>query len=313
MAHSHSHHHGHSHGQAHGHHHGHSHGAPNSRAFAIGIVLNVIFVVVEAVYGVLADSMALLADAGHNLSDVLGLMLAWGAAWLAQRQATKWRTYGLKKTTILAALLNGLVLMFAIGGIAWESVRRFANPADVSGMTVIVVALIGVAINAATMMMFISGQKEDLNVRGAFLHMAADAGVSLGVAVAGILILWTGQQWIDPVVSLGIVAVILVGTWGLLRESLNLSLDAVPSGIDPDAVHNMLIDLPGVEDVHHVHIWGMSTTENALTAHLVKPDPESDDALLETLEGRLRKEFNINHVTIQWERDMRACPMPDHC
>ncbi|BES72350.1 cation diffusion facilitator family transporter [Marinobacter nanhaiticus D15-8W] len=314
MAHSHSHQQGHSHGHAHGHHaHGHSHGTPNSRAFAIGIALNVIFVVVEAVYGVLADSMALLADAGHNLSDVLGLMLAWGAAWLAQRQATKWRTYGLKKTTILAALLNALVLMFAIGGIAWESIRRFANPAEVAGTTVIVVALVGVVINTATMMLFMRGQKEDLNIRGAFLHMAADAGISLGVAVAGGLILWTGLQWIDPVVSLAIVVVILIGTWGLLRESLNLSLDAVPSGIDPDQVREMLVDLPGVEDVHHVHIWGMSTTENALTAHLVKPDPHSDDALLETLEGRLRKEFNISHVTIQWERNMRGCPMPDHC
>ncbi|WP_148862132.1 cation diffusion facilitator family transporter [Marinobacter fonticola] len=308
MTHSHSH-----QSHSHGHHHGHSHGVPNSRAFAIGIVLNVIFVVVEAVYGVLAGSMALLADAGHNLSDVLGLVLAWGAAWLAQRQATKWRTYGLKKTTILAALINALVLMVAIGGIAWESVRRFSNPADVAGMTVIVVALVGVVINAATMMLFIGGQKDDLNVRGAFLHMAADAGVSLGVAVAGGLILWTGQAWIDPIVSLGIVIVILVGTWGLLRESLNLSLDAVPAGIDPDAVRQMLIDLPGVENVHHIHIWAMSTTENALTAHLVKPDPEADDALLETLERRLREEFNISHVTVQWERDMSGCPMPEPC
>lgn len=313
MAHSHSHNHGHSHGVAHGHHHDHAQAVPHGRAFAIGIVLNILFVVVEAVYGVLADSMALLADAGHNLSDVLGLGLAWGAAWLAQRQATKWRTYGLKKTTILAALLNALVLMFAVGGIAWESIRRFANPAEVAGTTVIVVALIGVVINAATMMLFMSGQKDDLNVRGAFLHMAADAGVSVGVAAAGGLILWTGQQWIDPMVSLAIVVVILIGTWGLLRESLNLSLDAVPAGIDPDQVRDMLVDLPGVEDVHHVHIWGMSTTENALTAHLVKPDPKSDDALLETLEGKLRRDFNINHVTIQWERDMRACPMPDRC
>ncbi|MEQ5836719.1 cation diffusion facilitator family transporter [Marinobacter sp. NFXS9] len=309
MSHAH-HHHGHAH---HGHSHGHSHGVAYNRAFAIGILLNVFFVVVEAVYGVLADSMALLADAGHNLSDVLGLILAWGAAWLAQREATKWRTYGLKKTTILAALINALVLMVAIGGIAWESIRRFSNPPEVAGMTVIVVALIGVVINAATMMLFMAGQKEDLNIRGAFLHMAADAGVSLGVAVAGLVILWTGQTWIDPVVSLAIVAVILIGTWGLLKESLNLSLDAVPSGIDPDEVHGVLNDLPGVEGVHHVHIWAMSTTENALTAHLVKPDPASDDALLETLEGKLRHDFNINHVTIQWERDSDACPVSHRC
>lgn len=309
MSHAH-HHHGHAH---HAHSHGHSHGVAYNRAFAIGILLNVFFVVVEAVYGVLADSMALLADAGHNLSDVLGLILAWGAAWLAQRAATKWRTYGLKKTTILAALINALVLMVAIGGIAWESIRRFSNPPEVAGMTVIVVALIGVVINAATMMLFMAGQKEDLNIRGAFLHMAADAGVSLGVAVAGLVILWTGQTWIDPVVSLAIVAVILIGTWGLLKESLNLSLDAVPSGIDPDEVHTVLNDLPGVEGVHHVHIWAMSTTENALTAHLVKPDPASDDALLETLEGKLRHDFNINHVTIQWERGSDACPVSHRC
>ncbi|TBW57969.1 cation transporter [Marinobacter halodurans] len=307
MSHAH-HHHGHSH-----HAHGHAHGMEHNRAFAIGILLNVIFVVVEVVYGILADSMALLADAGHNLSDVLGLVLAWGAAWLAQREATKWRTYGLKKTTILAALINALVLMVAIGGIAWESIRRFSEPTDVAGMTVIVVALIGVVINAATMMLFMAGQKEDLNIRGAFLHMAADAGVSLGVAVAGLAILWTGQTWIDPVVSLAIVAVILIGTWGLLKESLNLSLDAVPAGIDPDDVHAMLNDLPGVEGVHHVHIWGMSTTENALTAHVVKPDPTSDDALLETMENRLRHDFNISHVTIQWERDTEACPASHRC
>lgn len=310
---SHGHHHGHHHGHSHGHAHGHAHGVTHNRAFAIGILLNVAFVVIESVYGVLADSMALLADAGHNLSDVLGLVLAWGAAWLAQRQATKWRTYGLKKTTILAALINALVLMVAIGGIAWESIRRFSEPSDVAGMTVIVVALIGVVINAATMMLFMAGQKDDLNIRGAFLHMAADAGVSLGVALAGLAILWTGQQWIDPVVSLVIVAVILIGTWGLLKESLNLSLDAVPSGIDPDEVHQMLNALPGVEGVHHVHIWGMSTTENALTAHLVKPDPHADDALLETLESELRQTFNISHVTIQWERDRSSCPVSGHC
>ncbi|WP_111497612.1 MULTISPECIES: cation diffusion facilitator family transporter [Marinobacter] len=309
---SHAHHHGHAH-HGHSHGHAHAHGVSYNRAFAIGIVLNTVFVVVEAVYGVLADSMALLADAGHNLSDVLGLVLAWGAAWLAQREATKWRTYGMKKTTILAALVNALVLMVAIGGIAWESIRRFAEPSEVAGMTVIVVALIGVVINAATMMLFMAGQKDDLNIRGAFLHMAADAGVSLGVAVAGLAILWTGQTWIDPVVSLAIVVVILIGTWGLLKESLNLSLDAVPAGIDPDEVREMLQDLPGVEGVHHVHIWGMSTTENALTAHLVKPDPASDDALLEKLEHRLRHDFNISHVTIQWERDRDTCPVAGQC
>ncbi|MAA63683.1 MAG: cation transporter [Alteromonadaceae bacterium] len=306
---------GHSHGHSHaGHSHGgHAHGVTHNRAFAIGIILNLGFVVVEAVYGVMAESMALLADAGHNLSDVMGLALAWGAAWLAQRKATKWRTYGMKKSTILAALLNALILMVAVGGIAWESIRRFTEPQDVAGVTVIVVALVGVVINAATMMLFMAGQKEDLNIRGAFLHMAADAGVSVGVALAGVLILWTGATWIDPVVSLAIVMVILVGTWGLLRESLNLSLDAVPAGIDPDEVHRVLRESPGIDGVHHVHIWAMSTTENALTAHLVKPEPDSDDALLDDIQKQLRSTFNITHVTIQWERDQSGCPVPGHC
>ncbi|PVY78117.1 cobalt-zinc-cadmium efflux system protein [Tamilnaduibacter salinus] len=298
MSHSHTHHH---------HHHSPVEGNRN-RAFAIGIVLNTAFVVVEVVYGILADSMALLADAGHNLSDVLGLVLAWGAAWLAGRQATKYRTYGMRKTTILAALLNALILMVAIGGIGWESVRRLMDPAPVAGQTVIIVALIGTAINAATMMLFMAGQKEDLNIRGAFLHMAADAGVSLGVAVGGALILWTGWLWIDPILSLVIVLVIFMGTWGLFRESLNLSLDGVPSGIDPDDVKAHLEGMTGVEGVHHLHIWAMSTTENALTAHVVKPDPDDDDAFAQTIHDRMRREFGIGHVTIQWERDTRQCP-----
>ncbi|PAV25630.1 cation transporter [Tamilnaduibacter salinus] len=298
MSHSHTH-----------HHHRHSPVEGNrNRAFAIGIVLNTAFVVVEVVYGILADSMALLADAGHNLSDVLGLVLAWGAAWLAGRQATKYRTYGMRKTTILAALLNALILMVAIGGIGWESVRRLMDPAPVAGQTVIIVALIGTAINAATMMLFMAGQKEDLNIRGAFLHMAADAGVSLGVAVGGALILWTGWLWIDPILSLVIVLVIFMGTWGLFRESLNLSLDGVPSGIDPDDVKAHLEGMTGVEGVHHLHIWAMSTTENALTAHVVKPDPDDDDAFAQTIHDRMRREFGIGHVTIQWERDTRQCP-----
>lgn len=300
MSHSHAHHHSH-------HHHGPADGNQN-RAFAIGIVLNTAFVVVEVVYGLLSDSMALLADAGHNLSDVLGLILAWGAAWLAGKQATKYRTYGMRKTTILAALLNALILMVAIGGIGWESVRRLMEPAPVAGQTVIIVALVGTVINAATMMLFMAGQKEDLNIRGAFLHMAADAGVSLGVAVGGALILWTGWLWIDPILSLIIVLVIFMGTWGLFRESLNLSLDGVPSGIDPDAVKTELEGMRGVEGVHHLHIWAMSTTENALTAHVVKPDPEADDTFAQTINDRMRHQFGIGHVTIQWERDTRRCP-----
>ena len=229
----------------HHHHHG-CHAVDYHRAFAIGVALNVGFVVVEAVFGFLAGSLALLADAGHNLSDVLSLLLAWGASYLATRPPTRHRTYGLRRSTILASLLNAVLLLLAIGAIGWEAVRRFAAPAEVAGTTVIWVAAVGVVINTATALLFMSGRNRDLNIKGAFLHMAADAGVSLGVVVAGVAIILTGQLWIDPSVSLVIVAVIAIGTWGLLRDSLNLALDAVPEGIDPAAVEDYLKNLAGV-------------------------------------------------------------------
>lgn len=294
---------------AHNHGQGHSH-APASfgRAFAIGIALNTGFVVVEATLGLLSGSLALIADAGHNLSDVLGLFIAWGASILVRRRTTARRTYGLRRSSILAALLNAVFLLIAIGVIAWEALGRFAHPAPVAGGTVIVVALVGVAINAATALLFIAGRKDDLNIRGAFLHMAADAGVSLGVALAGVAILFTGWQWLDPLVSLAIVLVILVGTWGLLRDSVNLALDAVPEGIDTAAVTAYLAALPGVTEVHDLHIWAMSTTETALTAHLVIPNKQNEDALLVRTSAELHDRFGIEHATLQIEHGDPAHP-----
>ena len=299
-----------SHSRHHTHDHGHSHApADYNRAFAIGVALNVIYIVVEATYGVLAGSLALLADAGHNLSDVLGLLLAWGANYLVQRKPTKRHTYGWRKSTILAALTNAIILLVAMGGIAWEAVRRFSDPSPVAGKTVIIVAAIGVVINTATALLFLSGRKEDLNIREAFLHMVADAGVSAGVVVAGVAILSTGWLWIDPVVSLIITANIVAGTWGLLRDSFNLALDAVPAGIDPEAVQSYLAELPGVTGVHDLHIWAMSTSETALTVHLLKPDTDDDDTLIKQASRELHEQFGIEHITIQWERRSEL----DHC
>ncbi|WP_166258475.1 cation diffusion facilitator family transporter [Marinobacter salicampi] len=300
---------------AHAHdHHSPGHGVRNyNRTFAIAIGLNVAFVVVEVIYGLLAGSLALLADAGHNLSDVLGLLLAWGASYLASRQASRWRTYGLRKTTILAALFNALILLVAIGAIAWEAISRLNTPAEVAGITVIVVAGIGVVINAATMMLFMADRKSDLNIRGAFVHMAADAGISLGVVITGIVILYSGVQWLDPLISLLIAAVIFVGTWALLRDSLNLALDAVPKGIEPKEIEAFLVSLEGVEAVHDLHIWGISTTEVALTAHLVKPDPSDDDKVIAEISRVLKDRYRIDHATIQWERDTRVCPSGVEC
>lgn len=300
----------------HSHGHGHSHAEhfdTHNRAFAIAVFLNVGFVIIEAVYGVLSGSLALLADAGHNLSDVLGLVMAWVASWLAGRQATDRNTYGLKKTTILAALFNALFLIAAVGGIAWEAIRRFSEPAEVAGLTVIVVAGIGVLINGATMLLFMKGQEGDLNIRGAFLHMAADTLVSVGVVAAGVVIMLTGARWIDPVVSLVIAVVIFMGTWRLLKDSVNLAVDAVPRDINPSAVIEKLQALPGVESIHHLHIWALSTTENALTVHLIKPDPGSDDEVIEQATRMLNHEFNIQHVTIQWERAITGCPNTAGC
>ncbi len=279
----------------------------DNRAFAIGVTLNVAFVAVESIYGVLAGSLALVADAGHNLSDVLGLLLAWGASLLAQRKPTATRTYGLRRGTVLAALLSSLLLLVASGAIAWEAVGRFMDPAPVGGLTVIVVASIGVVINTATALLFVSGRKTDLNIKGAYLHMAADAGVSLGVVVAGLAIIATGWEWLDPTISLAIVAIIFVGTWGLLKDSVDLALDAVPKGIDPVAVLDYLSKLPGVVEVHDLHIWGMSTTEAALTVHLVIPQGNVADGFLCEVANRLHDQFDIQHSTIQIEREYSPC------
>lgn len=287
----------------HGHgHHSHSHGAPNyNRAFVIGTTLNVGFVIVEAVFGLLTNSLALIADAGHNLSDVLGLLLAWGASWLVRRRPTPRYTYGLRRSSILAALLNASFLLVAMGAIATEAIQRFFHPTSVSGSTVIGVALVGIVINGVTALMFMSGRERDLNIKGAFLHMAADALVSLGVVLAGIAILTTGWLWFDPVVSLIIVIVIVVGTWNLLRDSVNLALDAVPEGIESRAVRTYLSELPGVVGVHDLHIWAMSTTETALTAHLIMPVGRPDDAFLTRISMELHDKFGIEHTTIQVE------------
>ena len=320
MSHDHSHHHSHSHshsltGDGHTHAVGHAHGhrhhqhAPvrYDRAFAIGTVLNLGFVAVEAVYGVIANSVALLADAGHNLSDVLGLLLAWGAVWLTRRRPTRRHTYGFGSSSILASLLNTVILLIAVGAIAWEAVGRLLHPEPVQGGTVMWVAAIGIAINAATAWMFMGGKDSDLNIRGAYLHMVADAAVSLGVVVAALVIGWTGWLWLDPLVSLLIVAVIVAGTWSLLRESVNLALSAVPLGIDRAAVEGYLADLPGVTAVHDLHIWGLSTTDSALTAHIVRPGCGTDDEFLKRVARELKERFGIGHATIQVEHDGRDC------
>lgn len=287
----------HSHG-----HHGHEHGSNNyNRAFAIGIALNIIFVIVEAVYGVLSHSIALLADAGHNSSDVLSLVLAWGASFLGRKQPTHRYTYGLRGSSILVSLLNAILLLLAMGAIAWEAIQRFGHSEPISGGTVIWVAIVGIAINTITALLFMSGRHGDLNIRGAFLHMAADAGVSAGVVLAGVAIVLTGWQWVDPVVSLMIVAVVVVGTWQLLKDSVNLALDAVPEGIEPLAVRTFLAERPGVAEIYDLHIWAMSTTETALTVHLVMPGGHPGDDFLLDLCQELHEHFGVEHPTIQIE------------
>jgi cobalt-zinc-cadmium efflux system protein len=289
------------------------HRVEHNRAFAIGVALNLSFVAIEAAFGVVAGSLALLADAGHNLGDVLGLLLAWGATYLARLRPTMRRTYGWRSSSILAALLNAVILLVAVGGIATEALRRFQEPEPVSTGTVIVVAAVGIAINAATALLFMTGRRRDLNIRGAFLHMVADAGVSAGVVVAGLGILVTGWAWLDPFVSLMIAAVILLGTWGLLWDSVNLALHAVPEGIDPERVRSYLCSLPGVMAVHDLHIWAMSTTDTALTAHLVKPEPANDDALISQATNELYERFGIEHTTLQWERQAPSGPCVTRC
>ena len=316
QSHDHAGHH-HAHGQSHAHAHGagHVHTPKNfGPAFAIGIALNLGFVGVEALYGWLSNSMALVADAGHNLSDVLGLVAAWIAAVLVKRAPTARFTYGLRGSSILAALFNAVVLLVATGGIIVEAVQRLLEPAPVAGTTVMVVAGIGILINGFTAWLFASGAKGDINIRGAFLHMAADAAVSAGVVIAGLVILYTGWTWLDPVVSLAIVAVIVWSTWGLLRDSLTLSLAAVPPGIDPVAVRRHLEGLPGVAALHDLHIWAMSTTDTCLTAHLLMPGGRPDDAFLMAAATGIRERFGISHTTLQVETsEATACALaPDH-
>tara|TARA_R110000751_G_scaffold2018_11_gene9246 strand:- start:76708 stop:77619 length:912 start_codon:yes stop_codon:yes gene_type:complete len=296
---------GHSHSHDHGH--GHSHApADFGNAFLIGIVLNTAFVVIEAVYGWISGSMALIADAGHNLSDVLALLLAWGASVAARRPASERFTYGYKSSTILAALANAGLLLVAIGAILFETLNRIAEPAPVAGETMVVVAGIGIVINAGTAALFMRGQ-HDINIRGAFLHMAADALVSLGVVIAGVAIIMTGERWIDPAVSLAIVAVIAWGTWGLLKDSVAMSMLGVPKGISENEVRAYLSGLPGVEAVHDLHIWPMSTTETALTAHLVMPRGHPGDPFLLELAHELEHHHRIGHPTIQIETTRANC------
>lgn len=283
---------------------GHAHGkvfgaAPMGRAFAVGIALNVTFVVVESVYGLLAHSMALVADAAHNLGDVMGLCLAWGAAVLARRKASAQRTYGFRRSTILAALTNAILLFVAVGIVVWEALARLRSPQPVVGLTVIVVAAVGVVINGVSALMFRSGKERDANVRGAYLHLAADAAVSLGVVVAGAVMLKTHWWWLDPAISIAVSLVIVGGTWRLLRESLDLALDAAPDHINVAEVRAYLESLPGVRESHDVHVWAMSTTEVALTAHLVMPSGECSEMFHRELDATMRKRFKIGHTTVQ--------------
>ncbi|MBL6458263.1 cation transporter [Belnapia sp. T6] len=305
----HHHHHGHDHDHGHDHGHGHSHGpAPGERGFALGISLNLGFVLLETVAGLIAGSMALLADAGHNLSDVLGLVLAWVAVRLARRLPGGRRTYGWHRGTILAALGNAMLLLVAVGAIALESVQRLLEPAPVATGFMMAVAAAGILVNGATALLFARGRESDINRRGAYLHMVADAAVSAGVVVGGLLIRLTGWDWIDPVAGLVIAGVILVGTWGLLRESVDLAMDVVPRGIEPEAVQAWLAQQPGVAEVHDLHIWALSTTETALTAHLVRPGAALDDGFLGAVQHGLRERFGIGHATLQLEQGDPAHP-----
>jgi cobalt-zinc-cadmium efflux system protein len=300
--HHHGHHHAHDHGHGHGHGHHHGH-APASfdRAFAIGIALNIAYVLAEGGAGLWTGSVALLADAGHNLSDVLGLAVAWGGAALARSAPTKRFTYGLKGSTILAALANALFLLVAIGAIGLEAVRRIGHPPTVAGLTVSAVAGIGILVNAVTAWLFARGRKHDINIRGAYLHMLSDAMVSAGVVLAGVAIWATGFGWIDPLVSLAIAALIFWQTWGLLHETVEMSLAAVPRAIDYDAVTAALEGLPGVARVHDLHIWAMSTTEPVLTAHLMIPGGHPGDGFLVAARTMLHERFAIGHTTLQVE------------
>lgn len=310
MAHPHNehdHHHGHTHHD--GHHH-----APTdfNRAFAIGISLNVLFVLIESFYGWQINSLALLADAGHNLSDVAGLVLAWAGAWAARIQPDARHSYGFKRASIVAAFINALVLLVAMGSLAWEAVMRLQSPEPIAGVTVMVVAGIGIVINTATALLFMRGSEHDLNLRGAFLHMAGDALVSAGVVIAGGLALWQGWVWLDPVVSLIIAAVIVLSTWGLFRQSVHLLFDGVPQHIDMPQIQAWLAHQPGVDHVHDLHVWAMSTSQVALTAHLVMPQGAPGDAFLQSITDQLKTQFKIDHTTVQIVQSPFAagCPLP---
>ena len=296
--------------------HGHAH-APASfgKAFAIGLVLNLSFVVVEWIFGVSANSLALMADAAHNLGDVLALLLAWMATGLAKRAPSARFTYGLRGSSILAALLNAAALMLLTGGLGWEAMRRLSNPSPVEGSVVIWVALVGVLVNGVTAWLFMQGGKKDVNLRGVYLHMAGDAAVSLAVAIAGGVVLYTGWFWLDPALTLAVSAAILWSSWGLLRQSLGLALQAVPQGIEQPAVREFLAELPGVTDVHDVHVWAMSTSENAMTAHLVVPGQHPGDDFLRSAAAVLEARFGIHHATLQIEiaDTAQTCAFaPDH-
>ena len=295
-------HHDHSHAHA-----GHSH-APDSFgfAFAVGVTLNTVFVVAELAFGYAANSLALISDAVHNFSDVIALLLAWAAGWLARKQPTDQHTYGYRRASILAALVNAGLLLIAVGGIAVEAIQRIQAPAAVAGGTVVVVAALGILVNGATALLFMRGRHGDLNIRGAFLHMAADAAVSLGVVVAACVIMWTGWQWVDPAISLGIAAIVLASGWGLARDSVNLALDGVPRGIELAGVRDYLGRLEGVIEVHDLHVWAMSTNETALTVHLVRPGG-FDDAFLHGVCAELSHRFNIHHATLQIEAGSDVC------
>ena len=312
QAHQHEHDHAHGHDHAHDHAHGpggHVHGpASFDRAFAIGIGLNVLFVLAEVAFGLREHSLALVADAGHNLGDVLSLVLAWAGSVLARRQPTPRRTYGMRRFSILAAVANAGILLVAVGAIIVEAVDRFRHPAPIAGGVVSAVAAVGIAINLGTALAFMRGRDRDLNIRGAFLHMLGDAAASAGVVVAGLLIAATGLLWIDPAVSLLLAALIMWSTWGLAKDSVNLALDAVPAGIDPIEVGAMLRGLEGVVEVHDLHIWGMSTTDVALTAHLIRPCHGGEDALLATATKLLRDRFGIAHATLQVEQGLAIHP-----
>jgi cobalt-zinc-cadmium efflux system protein len=317
MAHQHDHdHHDHAHGDDHGHDHGHAHGhvghshAPDhfGFAFAAGVTLNTVFVVAELVFGYAANSLALISDAVHNFSDVISLLLAWGAMWLAGKQPTHQHTYGYRRVSILAALFNAGLLLIAVGGIAVEAINRIQQPAAVAGWTVVVVAALGILVNGGTALLFMRGRHGDLNIRGAYLHMAADAGVSFGVVVAALVIMATGWLWVDPAISLGIAAVVLASGWGLAKDSVNLALDGVPKGIELAKVKDYLVRLEGVTELHDLHIWAMSTNETALTAHLVRP-AGFNDAFLHGVCEQLSLRFNIHHATLQIEASSEVCKL----